>query len=322
VLISLVVFLGLGFLTLLFRTLRRVAPHFHAPPGTSIDIRRRVRRFAGFSFLIGLGSTMRSAAVDVLVISRYLEDADVALYAFATGIALMAFQYTPMANVGTILTPIMAREYSRTKDPERLVFFFQLSTKLALHTSVPLLVGLFIFLPNVITEIYQRPDYLPAVMVGRMFLGYMMVKILTRPFSIIYSTCERPDLSLYALFLLGLNLVLLFILVPRYGIFGAALSTCGLAPLYYVYHVVILRAFTGLRLSFPPLPLLRYAVNIAIAAVFGFLLQRHLNGLLLTLAGLGLFWLCYVLVAKTNRIFDEREKAVLGRTMGNLTILL
>jgi len=322
VLWSQVVFLVLALAAFAARAALRCLPVARGEAGTAMHIRSRLIRFSGFSVLVALGANLRSAAVDVLVISSFLGDAEVAIYGFASGLALMAFGYTPMANIGTILTPLVSREYARTENREKLVFFFQLATKLIAHTSLPMLVGLFVFLPNVITDIYGRPDYLPGLGVAQLFVGYMVVRLFTRPFAVLYSVLERLDLSLYALILFGLNLVLLLTLVPRFGMMGAAWSTCGTAPLYFLYHWVVFRRILKLPLRLPWVSLGKVLANLVPPVLIGLWLRRELHSFWLVIVGLAVVEAAYLGCGLVNRIFDEREKALLSRTMGRWSRVL
>jgi len=322
VLWSQVAFIGLAVVALAVRAGRLVAPILRAPPGMSMNIRKRVRRFAGINLLIAAGAMLRSAAVDVLVISAFLGDSDVALYTFASGVALMAFAYTPMANVGTVLTPIMAREYSRTKDPGRLAFFFRLSTKLVLHTSVPLMVALFVFLPNVITDIYQRPEYLGSLAVGRLFVAYMIVKLLSSPFAVLYQAIERPEFSMYAHGFAVLNVVLLFFLVPAFGINGAAIATCGVAPLLYFYQWFVFLRILRVPVRFPWKAAARVGANLIVPAALGVYLAPRIAGPWLLAGVVFLLGALYLGFALLNRIFDDRERMILGTALGRWRVFL
>jgi O-antigen/teichoic acid export membrane protein len=322
VLWSQVVFLALALIGLSVRAGKRISPILELPPGTSLKIRSRVTRFASISFLLAVGVNLRNAAVDVLVISSFLGETEVALYGFASGLALMAYQYTPMANVGNILTPLVVREYSQNKNPEKLSFFFQLSTKLNAYSSVPILAALFVLLPNVIADIYNNPSYMPGLNVGRIFVLYMILKLFTRPFVVLYVTLERLELSLYALGFSVLNFLLLLVVVPRFGIIGAACCTCGLEPLFLAYHWVVFRLVLRIPLRMPWVALSKVILNLVPACVLGLWWGTHYKGTFQTLIGFALFFVLYWFCSRVNRIFDDRESALLKRMMGRWSYLL
>jgi O-antigen/teichoic acid export membrane protein len=181
---------------------------------------------------------------------------------------------------------------------------------------VPLLVALFVFLPQVITEVYGRADYLPAINVARLFLGYMIMKLLSNPFAVLYSTLERPEFSLYSQVFAVLNLILLFVLVPGYGIMGAAAATCGVAPLYLIYHWVIMRYVIGIRITVPWRAFLRTTGNLVLPTVVAVKLQGHLSGIPGTMGGFVLFGVIYLGLFSLSNIFDERERITIRKTMG------
>jgi O-antigen/teichoic acid export membrane protein len=90
---------------------------------------------------------------------------------------------------------------------------------------IPGLVGLIVLGPEVLSLVYT-PAYLDAALPMAILAGYMVVESIQRVSSPILTGIERADVPFRSRLLgVGLAIVLNILLIPRYGLVGAAVAT-------------------------------------------------------------------------------------------------
>jgi O-antigen/teichoic acid export membrane protein len=113
------------------------------------------------------------------------------------------------------------------------------------------------------------------------------------------------------------NLVLDIILVPKWGLNGAAFAT-GTSMLFtYVYFLIATKFFIGVDITFPWKSVFKIGFNTLITAVFSYyVFSSHVTGLMTLLIALGLSGIIYLLISYFNRPFDETDRDYINRAFG------
>lgn len=194
------------------------------PLGLRFRSLRFDRHIAGEALGFGLKSYLQNLVghlhyrLDVYILALFLPPAEVAFYVIATSLAEVVF-YLPDA-VGTVLFPKLSSE------PEARIHL--LTAEVTRHTlAVTALAALGLLaagtwlIPTVYGPAY-RPAVAPFLVILPGVLAMTVYKVLTRNFT----SRDRQQVSILAASLsLILNLVLNFLLIPRFGVVGAALAS-------------------------------------------------------------------------------------------------
>jgi O-antigen/teichoic acid export membrane protein len=193
---------------------------------------RQAVAFGGKSYVQTLASHLHFK-VDQYMIAALLDPTRVGYYAIAVGMTNLILKI-PDA-LGTVVYPELARlderdAHTRTAVICRHTLFITAVVGCAIAIAAPLLIG-----------VLYGGRYLPAIAPLRLMLpGVVMISlylILTRNFT----SRNRQQVNIIAASAaLAINVVLNFLLIPRYGIAGAAIST---TVSYSTAAVILLAVF-------------------------------------------------------------------------------
>lgn len=194
----------------------------------------------GYSFPIFLSGliTYGATSVDKFIVSGFLTLFSMGIYNFSLLISSsIGFIITPFNN---ILLPKFSELYG-TGQLDRIREISSLSSVLLSYFFVPVALGIAALAPLVLI-ILGGPRYLPAVLPLRIILFVSTLFVSENVLALIIASVKRTRLFLYSS-LCGLlsNVAISYILVPRYGLPGAAF---GLSSVYIVIFSV-LYFFTG-----------------------------------------------------------------------------
>lgn len=196
------------------------------------------------SLIFALTSAMQLLIlnVDILMIGWLLGDASVALYRVAVILALAIASVEEV--VGLVIRPIAAAAYSAGRIPEMLIRI----RKLALYAAFFCGVGFslfWLFGEDFITYVFGK-KYAPAYMPTLILFAGATISALVGPIGLILNMTknERAHFVVTVASLL-LNIFLNVVLIPLYGITGAAIASFVTILAYRLTAVALFTRLTG-----------------------------------------------------------------------------
>ena len=197
-----------------------------------------MRRMLSFSWPLAMSSLVFTflSRMDILMIGYFLVSREVGYYR-----AIQPFRQVTvlvLGSFGFLFLPLATRCFETGNLPE-LDRLFTSVTKWIVVITLPVILG-FVFFAESIVVFAFGADYLPAALPLSVLLGGLFVRTVTGLDGDVVKAIDRPKIEFYsALTGLGSNLVLNILLIPQYGIVGAAVAT---VVGYAVYNAVELAA--------------------------------------------------------------------------------
>jgi len=174
-------------------------------------------------------------SIDIVLLSKFTTFETVAYYAAAVKIATVTSLV--LLSVNIIAGPKIAEFYTKN-DKEALKSIVKKSSRLILLFSIPAILFLFVFSEFILSLFGQ--EFVAAKNVLWILLLGQFIRSLSGPISIYMNMTGKQNRMHQFLFLgLGVNILLNWILIPKFGMIGAAYATAisifiwsGLAVLY------------------------------------------------------------------------------------------
>lgn len=208
-------YIGVPWVLLLasYRFLPRGFWQVKTEPGVKREIHGNLARFSFWLTIWSLCAIV-SARVDQSLISRFLGLEEVALYA-------VAFQFVFVYSLGlqsitSVLLPKMNAMTSRAEVGQlaRRMWRYLMPTAI--------LLALLIYPTQYLVIWFFGNTYAPAMPLYLVLSYSMLINVLAIPFSLIITVYNRTELVAFAgVIQLVLNVILCFVLIPRYGLLGA-----------------------------------------------------------------------------------------------------
>jgi O-antigen/teichoic acid export membrane protein len=186
-------------------------------------------------FLISL-SFFLFDRMDLFFITRYLSTSDVGIYAAGVQVVLIL-----SATTGALNNVLVPKAVLSLKSRDSLRAYIR-------ESAVPVLMIVAVILilmaasPMLIKGLYGE-RYAAAVPIAQVLCAGWLIMCVYLPFSYIFYAFERPSVRFYLEFgKLVMGVSLLYFMVPRYGIMGAALAVAVALSVNAVVSGVVLRA--------------------------------------------------------------------------------
>jgi O-antigen/teichoic acid export membrane protein len=202
------------------------------------------RELLGFSAPLFLMDSLNFilTRVDVIMLGIFLMSQQVGIYYAATRVAML--QLIPLASVNSIFAPMIA-EYHGRGDLVSLRRNFKVATRWILSLAFPLCLFVILF-PVPLLRLFGPEFIIGSTALVILAVG-QLVDAATGPVDYIIMMTGHPKLNLSnSLCLALLNVILNLLLIPRFGIVGAAVATATsaavvnllrLAEVYYILKV-------------------------------------------------------------------------------------
>jgi O-antigen/teichoic acid export membrane protein len=144
--------------------------------------------------------------------------------------------------------PPMSRFFISSKDSLKLAM--EKSSKYLFIIALPIAVGTFLLADSIIVTIYDA-NYEPATIVLKILILYVPLRFISTSVGWTLSSINKEHLrTLSAGIAIVINIILNLILIPRYGITGAAVSTAiSQLLIFLLYQYFITKKFKRLPLS-------------------------------------------------------------------------
>jgi len=283
-----------------------------APPPLNAD---RMRRFGLSSFLLSSSGYLRETMMDNLIIAHYLNIVQVGLYGFAASFLSLVTSFNPGSVMKNVFSTLLVRKYTETGDKSYLVYGNSLIIKLSSFVLIPIFIIAAVLLRPIIQFVYD-PNYLSVVPVVYLFLAFFSVNIFTYGLGHIYFVLEKVHLRLYTFAFSIYNLIMDIILIPRWGIKGAAVATGSTAILTYLYYVLSIRYLMKVEIQFPWMGVTKITLNAILAGAAAYFLLPMVQGVLSLVAVLSASGLVYLGASYLNKSFDDKDRSYLIMAFG------
>ncbi len=189
------------------------------------------------SWPLALGGAMGSicANTDSIMMGYWGQIAQTGWYNAAHRIVSVAL--IPTGLIGASFFPALSKFFGQSK--EKFQKSWNCLMEIMIFIAVPLVIGGIILAPKIIDLVYD-PGYFPSVLVFQILIVTGGIAILSSPFNqILIVSNQQKKTFLVVLFGAILNVTLNFILIPRYSLYGAALTTltAGLLMLFLFFRL-------------------------------------------------------------------------------------
>jgi len=180
---------------------------------------------------------------DTLIMSKILTDAELGYWSVPYKI-IFAFQFIPAALTISIF-PVLSRSFVENKD--RVEQVFRKGWSYLTIVSIPMAIGLFVLAKPVILKLYTV-EYLPAIPVLQV-LGFALIFIfLGYTNGTLLNAINRQKLLTSIIAgAWGVSIILNLILIPKFGIYGAAIASLASNFFFFVVGYYFVNRFLHLK---------------------------------------------------------------------------
>ena len=159
--------------------------------------------------------------LDTIMLGFIKGEKEVGWYNAAYKIILLFIGFASL--FGNALFPVLSRYYKESRDKLRTIITE--SSRITLFFGIPISVGI-CFLSKEIMQIVYGSMYLKGAVALQILVWSVFTIYFNAPFGFLLLATERQKKYMYAVGLGALvNLILNLILIPRYGLMGASIST-------------------------------------------------------------------------------------------------
>lgn len=258
------------------------------------------QRVLGLSLPIMLNALLRMLMLkytEVFFLGVFFTPTIIGYYDLGYSTPMLVLTLIPAA-LQTLFMSAFAQAY--TRDPNCLGRLIDSVYKLTILIVVPLAaLGVF-FSPRGIVLLYGQ-DMAPAGPIAAAFCVIHVLPLISTPLSMAITVKEKVLQMLpYMLLQVGINLLLDWVLIPRFGMFGAVAAVAGTFVLTIPWRLKAVRSILG-GIHFPLMFFLRLlGVFMGIAALLS-PLAPHLNLVTFTLLG-SVYLACYPVAIRVFRL--------------------
>ena len=239
---AIVAVLVIASITLIFFLNSHLKPHTNSAKQTSITP-IKLKSIASLSFPMMLSSSfaLLMGWTDILMLSYFKTSTDIGIY--NTALKLAAITLIALTSINTISSPKFA-EYFAKKDFGGLKDVVQKSTKMMFVTSAPILL-IFMLLPKTILSIFG-PEFVSGYLVLVVLCVARFINSISGSVGhLMQMTNNQNTYQLIIIIAFLINLILNYLLIPKFGINGAAISSSIAMIFWNVTLVFIIKKRLG-----------------------------------------------------------------------------
>ena len=274
---------------------------------------KRMVRYGLLYFYSTIGFFFLDIAIDNYLIAYFLDTTAVGLYSFAFGFPLQILSFSPALILISILIPVSIRQYTKNRDKSGLKYIYQLYNKLIFFSGVPMFAGLILLSDKIILYVFN-PAYiiiLPIFIICSIFCAIKMFVYALDP---VIQTLERAEIYTYCLIFAVYNLVMDIILIPQYGIVGAAAAT--LSAQFFTFLLQLGMTKRHISISYPWHAFGKMAINVVVMGIIVFSLRGFVNDLLSLGFVILIGGVSYFICAYFNKGFDDKDRKIFNDAIG------
>lgn len=226
---------------------------------------KRIIRFIFYTALLSIPAVI-FANVDIVMIGYFLNAEDVAYY--RAGFSIIS-AILSLISIPAVLMPIFVK-----LEGEDFTRAFLRAFKYSSALCIPAALGLVLIAENLLLFAYGE-DY-HAGLSAMQILCLLLISPVFAIYGSVFSSKEKPELNFYPLmFAMVLNVALNYLIIPNFGISGAAIATVVSNILSWS-----IQAYIGAK-EFGIYPNIGYVAKPLFCAILMFLLARNFNSMLL-----------------------------------------
>jgi len=264
--------------------------------------KRRALKFSGANMLNMMARMLMLKYTEVFFLGACFSSTVVGIYELGYSLPQMVITFIPMA-VQTLFVSGFSEAYSRDENclPRLISAFY----KMLIMMAVPLAAFGVFFVPRGIELIYGA-KMAEAGPIAATFCIIHLLPLVSMPLSMAIIAKEKI-LNMFPILLMqiGVNLLLDFLLIPRFGVVGAMLAVAGTFFLTIPIRLYIVRRIVG-GIYFPIPFLIRIAVPLFLLAWLLSPLAKHVN-LALLLGVSVIYLLLYLVMIRLFRLVGHAD---------------
>lgn len=224
---------------------------------------KRIRKYGFFSMLSTSMNTFKELSLDYPVISYYLSTSAVADYSVASIFPSFIRNFAPARmSVGVVL-PLLVKEYVGKDKAQVLRRAFSFLFNINMFVLFPMCAGTLILIDKAIYLIFP-PSYAAVTNIVYILIPTLLVSSLADPYYIISNIIEKKEIIFISSILGAYNLIMDILLVPHYGIMGAAIATGSAGVLTYLYFWFVYKFILKMRIRVNHLSAAKMLLNTCI----------------------------------------------------------
>jgi len=265
---------------------------------------RRMARYTGFNMFYGTGNMFLDPATSLIIISHFLDKTDLALYAFAMRLNVMAFNLLPTMLVQSVVRPMFYTRYAQEGDVSVLQRMFKMLVHLNVFILAPLFAAIFLFGDSFIALL--KPEMSASVVLLVIIAFFNLLRFIELPTDLVLQAIERVDIHLYSRIFSLAGVVGSVLVINIWGTTGVALMFgCGmLAKNLFMYRFG--KLYAGLSIEW--VAVFRVLANTAAAAACAYpLIGEGMQSLF----GFGVFCVAYLVISMLHRTFSPEQRGTL-----------
>lgn len=207
--------------------------------------------------------------IDSVMLGAYGMITENGFYTAAYRIAWMAYIFTGLAV--TSFYPILSQSLGESKERFQQIWDYQMELMAVL--AVPMMIGGIILAPKII-DLFYGVEFLPSVLALQILIVMAGILLLYAAFNQVLIVANQQKKLIFAtLFGAVANIVLNFILIPKYSLYGAAAASALTQLLLFFLLAVFAVKFTAVK--FPNLGFLKFFAKVMVAGiVMSYVLSR------------------------------------------------
>lgn len=302
----LVVLIASEFLNLIFGlfifTRKITAPKFEIDLGVCKNLVQKASPFIILSIFLSVYSN-----IDTVMLSKMQGDAATGLYnsAYRLLTSLMIIPYAFMLSV----FPIMSRFYNESKDNLKQTFFHAL--RYLTIMALPIAMGTFLLSDRIIVRIFGGGFIEASIALQILVWGTALNFLNSALYTVLLSMNKEKILTRIMISGITLNVILNYVLIPKYSYAGASLATVGSEAFFVVlaFYVVSksLHYFPIHKLTLKPL-----VASLAMAAFILFFREIITLFVIIPLAAI-LYFAVLILLKEFSEMDSKLIRKVLDR---------
>lgn len=248
------------------------------------------------------------SSIDTILLSRMAGDAAVGWYSIPYKITY-AFQFVPLALVAAAY-PRFSEYYAQNR--KRLARVLEQSVKYLLLVVAPVAVGIYLLARDIILALYTA-EYLPSVLPLRILIVSLVFSYLSFPIGAFLNACDRQRAQTAIVgFVMATNILLNLLLIPRFGVVGAAIAAFAGNALLTLLGSWFVPRIARVSLASIGKNVVQIGVSAAVMGAVVWLVHQHVHFTISILAG-AVVYICMLFVTRAITRSDLAEACALVR---------
>ncbi|MFH0868041.1 MAG: flippase [Candidatus Woesearchaeota archaeon] len=243
--------------------------------------------------------------ISTIMLSKFRSASDVGIYSAAANI-ILALIFIPMMY-GNAIFPVISRFFITSKSS--LKFAYERSFKYMLIIGLPVSVGIYVLSDKIISILYGN-QYMASAIVLSILSGYLFLRFLNVVSGFALSSINRQGSRVLSQGTAALvNIILNLILIPLYGVVGAAIAAVITEIIFFFMYISFIIKY-GLKIKFTRL----FIRPVIASAVMIFLLSFIGNLFIAVISGAFIYFIALFIL----RTIDKEDKLIFSKVVKNL----